>query len=341
MKGKDKSSRTNLPDLLKYMANKMSGRERNSLERELQKDPFADEAAEGYSVISPDEASGDMARLIKQLKAKTGKRKGIIYYRIAASVAVLMIISSVYILVNRNKQTTEKKEIAYNITTLEIPESKAIKTPEKAAPEVVQTIKRSESVKEKISPAVSEAEGEKGKLDMAKDAFDKKAELAIASESAAEKVNAREDQAIAAAPAAELDTEKKAVPESSVTSLDEVVVVGYGASKRAKAADENAGDTGSGYLPPQPSGSRKEFNNYIEKNIKNPASLPTGEREVVVVSFTVTSTGSIENIKMLKTPGDEYSKEAIRLIKDGPAWKPAERNGENIDDEVRVRIVFK
>jgi hypothetical protein len=355
-----------------------------------------------------------MALLEKRLKAKTAGRDRIIYYRIAASVAVLMIISSVFILVNRNKQATVKNEIAYNVIPLEIPESKAITSHKKAVPEVAQAPKRSESIKEKISSAIYEAEGEKGKPDVAKDAGGNKVESAITSESTADKVIEREDQVIARVPAAvisrkesagfkikgkvissddnqpvtgatirlknsdqgvltdargyfnitvpdkpgqmlvadfigmetsefraEPDTEIKVTLTPSLVALNEMVVVGYGASKRANAADENAVDTESGYLPPQPSDGRKDFNNYIEKNIKNPASLPAGKRVVVVVSFTVTSTGSIENIKMLKTPGDEYSKEADRLIKDGPAWKPAERNGEKIDDVVRVRIVFK
>jgi hypothetical protein len=30
-----------------------------------------------------------------------------------------------------------------------------------------------------------------------------------------------------------------------------------------------------------------------------------------------------------------------RLIREGPVWKPAENNGQTIDDEVRVRMVLK
>jgi hypothetical protein len=61
----------------------------------------------------------------------------------------------------------------------------------------------------------------------------------------------------------------------------------------------------------------------------------------VVISFLVRSTAAIDSIKVIRSPGKEFSEEAIRLIRNGPTWKPAERNGEKIDDEVRVRIVFK
>jgi hypothetical protein len=276
----------------------------------------------------------------KKLEKRVSGRRIMIWYRIAASVAVIMVISSVFILVNRNKQAPEKPEIALNTTTLEINGSKPITKPEKEVTEVSKQNKVIESTREKISPATGEAKGEKARPPMEKNAFTKKADEAIVIEADTNNF-LQEDHLIAAASVAETDTENKAMPEPSVTALDEIVVVGYGVSKRAKAADEKADDTGSGYILPQPVGGKKEFDNYIEKNIKNPLSLPAGKREIVVVSFTVTSTGSIENIKMVKTPGDEYSKEAIRLIKDGPAWKSAIKNGIPTDDEVKIRITFK
>jgi TonB family protein len=263
-----------------------------------------------------------------------------IWYRIAASVAVIMVISSLFFLVNRNKKAYEKPAIALNISPLEIPESIAITKPEMAEAEVSEQNKIIESVKEKISSVSDEAKGEKARSQTGKDAFAKKADEMIVIKADTNNL-LQENLAIAAAPAAEPDTEKKVVSEPSVTSLDEVAVVGYGVSKRAKAAGENAEDTGSGYLLPQPVGGKKEFDNYIEKNIKNPVSLTAGNREIVVVSFTVTSTGSIENIKIMKTPGDEYSREAIRLIKDGPAWKPAMKNGIPAAEEVKIKITFK
>jgi Gram-negative bacterial tonB protein. len=340
MKGKDKNNRTSLPDLLKYMANKISGKERNSFERELQKDPFANEAAEGFSGIPANQAGKDIDLMKKKLENRVTGRRIMIWYRIAASVAVIMVISSVFFLVNRNKQAYEKPEIALNITPFEIPESIVITKPEKAETEVSEPNKIIESVREKISSVSDKAKGEKARSHMGKDAFTKKSDEMIVIEADTNNL-LQEDLVIAAAPAAEADTEKKAIPEPSVTSLDEVAVVGYGVSKRAKAADENAEDTESGYLLPQPVGGKKEFDNYIQKNIKNPVSLPAGKREIVVVSFTVTSTGSIENIKMVKTPGDEYSKESIRLIKDGPAWKSAMKNGIPAAAEVKIKITFK
>ncbi|HZL77045.1 MAG TPA: energy transducer TonB, partial [Bacteroidales bacterium] len=338
MKGKDKNDRTSLPDLLKYMANKMSGKERNSFERELQKDPFVREAAEGLSGISASQAEKDIGLMKKNLEKRVSGRRIMIWYRIAASIAVIMVISSLFFFMNRNKKVSERPEIALNTTSQEIFESKAIIKPEKAETEVSEPNKVTESVKKKISSVTGKTFGEKARPPMGKDAFTKKADEAIVIEADTNSLF-QEDQLIAAASAAEPDTENKAMPEPSVTALDEIVVVGYGVSKRAKAADEKADDTESAYKPPEPVAGRKEFDKYIEENIKKPVSMTAGDREVVVIRFTVSETGSIENIKVLKTSGDEFSKEAERLIKDGPAWNPAEKNGEKISDDIRIRII--
>ena len=94
-------------------------------------------------------------------------------------------------------------------------------------------------------------------------------------------------------------------------------------------------------MPPRPENGKADFNKYIEDNLKRPDTETDGQRVVVVVNFKVDMKGKIDSIKVIKSPGKFFSDEAIRLIKEGPAWKPAEENGKVIDDEVRIRIVFK
>jgi len=59
------------------------------------------------------------------------------------------------------------------------------------------------------------------------------------------------------------------------------------------------------------------------------------------VNFKVDAEGKIDSIKIIRSPGKNFSDEAIRLIKEGPAWKPAEENGKRIDDGIKIKIVFK
>jgi hypothetical protein len=106
---KEEKNKTDRPisEFQRYVRGEMTKRQENAFQRKLQRDHFASEAAEGYSEISPDEAEEDIDRLGKRLKKRVtgGRRK--IYYRIAASIAVLMIISSVYLLIDRNKPVGE------------------------------------------------------------------------------------------------------------------------------------------------------------------------------------------------------------------------------------------
>jgi|WetSurMetagenome_2_1015567.scaffolds.fasta_scaffold120393_1 TonB family protein len=416
MKEEDKNRKTDLSDLLRYHGTEMTGKERNAFERKLQKDPFAEEAAEGFSVISSDETLKDIERLKRKLKSRVSRQQRVMYFRIAASVAVLMLISSIFFLSNRSKNADENVEIALNTTTpLEIAESKAILEPVIPASEAVKADRYEKQYKDKVSETVDElsmrAGQEKADNNIKAIIYDsiglnnavtenvyladrKEAELAPASamariETSTKSIKGRvissednlplpgvsvmvkgtnngvltdtngnfsitvsnkESQTLLASfigmePKefkADADTQLQVQLEPSLLALNEVVVVGYGVSKSKKvgAIDKEAYDD-TGYTAPEPAGGQLEFDRYIEKNIQKPASQAEGERAVVILNFTVMSDGTIDNIIVIRSPGQEHSAEAMRLIRVGPSWKPAVHNGEKIDDEVRVRIVFK
>ena len=110
MSDKNKNNKSLLPDFLRYRRDEMTKLERNSFERELQKDPFTEEAEEGFASISPDEASTDLTSLHSRLRKRVQRKRGFAFYRLAASVAVLMIISSIFIIVERNKSGKQLSE---------------------------------------------------------------------------------------------------------------------------------------------------------------------------------------------------------------------------------------
>ena len=96
-----------------------------------------------------------------------------------------------------------------------------------------------------------------------------------------------------------------------------------------------------GYLPPQPAGGKSEFDKYIRANQIRPDTVISGQKAVVVLNFLVRTDGTIDSIKIIKTPGKSFSEEAVRLLRSGPSWKPAEEDGKPVEDKVRLRIVFK
>jgi TonB family protein len=414
MKGKENKNRLSLSDILKYRGDNLSGKERNSIEREFQKDPFAEEASEGFSMLGEEDLKKDIASLEQKLSDRVSHRSGILWYRLAASVAVLMILSSVFIIVRRNGQSVKKEEIAYNAPAMDIPASKALTLPEKplaeggapavavkaaevekrstieekatadknetgALPEIskirelkvsktfTDSIPVSDELRKAAEPVAAALSGRvqgiavKGKVISTEDNLPipgatiriKDSSKGVITDTNGDfhmELQEKPDQMLVADYIGMESKEFRANPDSdmrvkmdpSQAGLSEVVVVGYGVSKKENVNGvEVQMNNDYKYISPEPENGRKEFDSYIEKNLKKPATFTSGNREVVVLSFTVSSSGSISNIKVVRSPGNEYSEEAISLLKNGPAWKPAEKNGIKIDDDVRIRIVFK
>ena len=79
--------------------------------------------------------------------------------------------------------------------------------------------------------------------------------------------------------------------------------------------------------PEFPGGIRK-FYAFVAKNYKIPSE--GGFEGTVFVVFVVEKDGSLTNIQILKDIGYGTGKEAIRVLKLSPEWKPAELNGKKV-----------
>ena len=91
----------------------------------------------------------------------------------------------------------------------------------------------------------------------------------------------------------------------------------------------------------EPDGGKIKFDNYIREHIKIPEKRAAGDSVAVNASLRISYRGIIDSIKILDSPAKAYSDEVLRLLKNGPSWKPAVLNGKKIDDSVRLRIMFK
>lgn len=96
MSQKNKHIKNGLVDFLNYLKGWLSGKERNSFEKELQKDPFSEEAMEGLESLSPKELEEDILKLNSRLNKRLEKRNRVLYLRIAATIAVIITISTLY-----------------------------------------------------------------------------------------------------------------------------------------------------------------------------------------------------------------------------------------------------
>lgn len=318
--------------------------ERNSFEKELQKDPFMEEAMEGYDHLSPAEAKKDYSELQKILARKTKGSRRLVLYRIAASVIVIAGITSILILTNEKRHSDQ---IAINTSrqqSIEITRNQPLTKPEKEiksepSESVIRNkedgIQNSKKSKNEEYPAenkmIEENLNERDEI-LNADKADK--EIIAESRSADE----LKPKSSVSAPAGALARSRSSMIKDSVINTDssesEVQILGS-----RMEVSEKKGITSGGYMPPQPATGIKEFERYIRKNIHRPDS--TTGRKIVDLIFLVRIDGIIDSFDIIRTPGFNYSDEAERLIKSGPVWKPAKKDGIEIEDKVKLRIVFR
>lgn len=323
MEKTNKNKSRNLSDFLRYHKNEMSGEERNSFERDLQKDPFAEEASEGFSLITADEAEKDLSAIKRKLERKTGKRSPVIYYRLAAAVAVLVTISVIFFNNwNMNEETTLSKNSTEEVKApLTIAEAEPLKD-------------KTESPALPLSPSpppAARAEAEK------KEAV---YEVADIDEITADQMMTKDsvtlkNDVLAASAVADDD----ANTEEEVKMMMDASVAGVALKEEAQAPLSARSKSAPAIVSPEPVTGLDSFNIWIEKNIHDPEPDKNLE-EAVIISFIVMKDSTITKLKIISSPGEAFSREAKRLIKEGPLWKPAMIDGNPIEKEHRLTIRF-
>jgi len=81
---------------------------------------------------------------------------------------------------------------------------------------------------------------------------------------------------------------------------------------------------------------------FIKKNLKYPAfAAENGIQGRVTLSFTVEKDGSIANIEVMRSPAEELSKEAIRVVSSMPKWKPGKQRGKPVRVKYVLPVTFR
>ena len=141
------------------------------------------------------------------------------------------------------------------------------------------------------------------------------------------------------------------------TTLDEVVVTGYGAQKKIAvtgaisavsikdlkkasgalqksdtlkdAAISQKADSLQGLVVPEPVTGMKQYKKYLKKNLIYPADDACAEvKGKVTLTFFVSKEGRPFDIKVKESLCQSLDKEAIRLIQEGPDWTYGNQSAE-------------
>jgi hypothetical protein len=88
-------------------------------------------------------------------------------------------------------------------------------------------------------------------------------------------------------------------------------------------------------------GGIEAWDNYIIQNIQLPKKAAKQKKEgMVLVWFKVDSLGNIIAAKALNDPGCGLAEAAVRVVRDGPKWIPAEQSGLKVNYCMVHPVVF-
>ena len=80
---------------------------------------------------------------------------------------------------------------------------------------------------------------------------------------------------------------------------------------------------------------------WLQEHIKYPEGYTSNQPQgKVVVSFIVEKDGSLDSIKVMKSPDPLLSEEAIRVVKEMPKWVPARYYGKVIRSRFLLPVIF-
>jgi protein TonB len=89
---------------------------------------------------------------------------------------------------------------------------------------------------------------------------------------------------------------------------------------------------------PEPFGGAAAWSRFIQKTLRYPETDMEGR---VSISFIVEKDGHLSDIQVIKGVSAELDREAVRVIKLAPAWKPGKQNGQPVRVKYTIPIVFQ
>ena len=90
-------------------------------------------------------------------------------------------------------------------------------------------------------------------------------------------------------------------------------------------------------------GDANEFSKWIGQNLKYPEKCRQSKVEGrVTLQFTVTETGKVTDVKVLRSVNEDLDKEAVRVVSQSPDWTPGrDKNGEAVSVTYVFPVIFK
>jgi TonB family protein len=90
-------------------------------------------------------------------------------------------------------------------------------------------------------------------------------------------------------------------------------------------------------------GDANEFSKYVAQNVVYPESCRQSKIEGrVTLEFTITETGKVADIKILRSVNSDLDREAVRVVAQSPIWTPGrDENGKVVPVKYTFPVIFK
>jgi len=296
----------------------------------ISKDAFEEEASEGLGKLNREEASEDLRELQGRMQLRVRKPL-MIWLPAAAAVVTLLVASAVYLAIFKERKVpgTDMATAEAPITdTALIAMAEPIQKTETKSSENTGTPGAKGSARATMSaPAKTE------EVRPAQAEFDVAGVNKVEANAAMEVMEGEELAEVVTVVAIPV-TEKAAAYEKKDKAA------------AAKTIEDSAVTTptlgvGMPDRKAEPVGGMKEFNRWIQSNIRYPEEIVPRVRQFIVITFKIAADSTLYDLKADQTAGDPFAKEAFRLLREGPKWEPVVREGRVVPEEVRVSIVFK
>ena len=93
---------------------------------------------------------------------------------------------------------------------------------------------------------------------------------------------------------------------------------------------------------PEPKKGYKLFYKYVSEQIKTPQkAIDKKVNGYVFVSFVVSETGKIYNVKILRGIGEGCNEEVLRVFETLPDWKPARNKNKRVKVRMTFTVIFR
>lgn len=357
-----------------YLAGELDDKAMHDLERQALDDPFLADALEGYAMHDPDQQSAQ-EELTARLAARVAPRKAVVrtmYTRWAAAAAILLLLFTGGWFLFREEP--DKAPIASADLPPAIPQA-APQQPEKdAAPagnkadnNMLADVQTKQADTNSPAAAADDAPKKTKELAYAPKTAKKPAPPVAADattqdrdlyyKSADARAQKEEPAPVLAAVPAPVTPPPAAIAppvDERSKALSEVVVAQanrkdparayYGAAKQDSATGAIAGGVDAlGVskrarklnVSPEPVEGYVSYNKYLLSHTVNPDNRFNG---AVRISFNVMPDSSLQQFVVVKGLNAACDAEAIRVVKEGPAWKPAP---DGKPAKVEVEVIFK